>query len=205
VFGQDDFLNFSANIARRHRHEIGRYRSVIVRRFPHQSTNAEQPGLCFGSYMPFSRSNNIFAPSSPHLSPIIPAAARTVWPNVPVGAWLLRTQGGPQRTRRTELRARAALLLRLLQAHLLAPAAVYLPAALVRLGAAAARACPDPVRRVAAPHRRPGRCRSPHRAPLVLVLTIAASRVNETASAEFVEKRHTYRPKSGKSNDFALL
>lgn len=39
----------------------------------------------------------------------------------------------------------------------------------------------------------------------VLVLTIAASRVNETASAEFVEKRHTYRAKSGKSNDFALL
>jgi NADPH:quinone reductase-like Zn-dependent oxidoreductase len=39
----------------------------------------------------------------------------------------------------------------------------------------------------------------------LLVLTIAASRVNETASAEFVEKRHTYRPKSGKSNDFALL
>jgi hypothetical protein len=44
-----------------------------------------------------------------------------------------------------------------------------------------------------------------HWANPVLVLTIAASRVNETASDEFVVKRHKYRPKTGKSNDFALL
>ncbi|ORC51244.1 hypothetical protein B2G74_00245 [Burkholderia sp. A27] len=40
---------------------------------------------------------------------------------------------------------------------------------------------------------------------LLLVLTIAASRVKETANAEFVVKRRTFRPKSEKSSDFALL